>query len=480
MNPNDPQKHLRSLADVILANTLKPESGFDSTSKLLHELQVHQIELELQNGELLRSQQALEEARNRYSDLYEFAPVAYLTLDEQGLIYKINLTGATLLGVERQKLSQRHFADFIDPKDSDCWHLFFHKLLNQEQPQSISLKLNTAHKPVIYVQLDGLRIFSAANHCSLLRITLTDITALKLAEIELRVAAVAFESEQAMMVTDANGTILRVNQAFTTITGYSAEEAVGKNPRILQSGRHNADFYLALWHKICTTGSWAGEVWNRRKNAQIYPQYLTITAVKDTNNIVSHYVATFHDISIRKAAAEKIERLAFYDPLTDLPNRRLLFDRLKLALAASHRRGGKGALLFIDLDNFKNLNDTLGHDVGDILLQQVAKRLISCVREVDTVARLSGDEFVIMLEDLSSHSPTATAQAKEVANKILTALNQSYQLGVHDYQNTPSIGITLFNGHEKTEYELLKQADTAMYQAKNAGRNTLRFFDSGS
>ncbi|OIQ84611.1 phytochrome-like protein cph2 [mine drainage metagenome] len=184
-----------------------------------------------------------------------------------------------------------------------------------------------------------------------------------------------------------------------------------------------------------------------------------------------------HDITQRKAAEEAIQNLAFYDPLTLLPNRRLLLDRLKQALASSSRSRKEGALLFIDLDNFKTLNDTLGHDIGDFLLQQVAQRLESCVREGDTIARLGGDEFVVMLEGLSEQGIEAAAQTEVIGEKILTALNRPYQLGAHEYRNTPSIGATIFDGHQQALEELLKQADIAMYQAKKAGRNTLRFFD---
>ncbi len=187
--------------------------------------------------------------------------------------------------------------------------------------------------------------------------------------------------------------------------------------------------------------------------------------------------ATVRDITGRKQAEEEIKSLAFYDSLTHLPNRRLLMDRLKQALASSARSRREGALLFIDLDNFKALNDTLGHDMGDLLLQQVAQRLESCVREGDTIARLGGDEFVVMLEDLSEHNLEAAAQAESVGEKILAVLGQPYQLGVHGHHSTPSIGVAIFSDHEQSQEELLKQADIAMYQAKKAGRNTLRFFD---
>jgi diguanylate cyclase (GGDEF)-like protein/PAS domain S-box-containing protein len=304
-----------------------------------------------------------------------------------------------------------------------------------------------------------------------------DITARKAAEQELRVAAIAFESQEGMFVTDARSVILRVNQAFTEITGYSAEEAVGQPPSLLKSGRHDAAFYAAMWDGIERTGSWQGEVWNRRKNGEIYPEWLTITGVRADDGTITHYVSTLTDITLRKAAADEIQHLAFYDSLTTLPNRRLLLDRLQQALAASARSKRQGALLFIDLDNFKTLNDTLGHDKGDLLLQQVAQRLANCVREGDTVARLGGDEFVVMLEDLSANHREAAAQAESVGEKILSALNDPYRLASHEHCSTPSIGVTLFNDHENSIDELLKQADLAMYQAKAAGRNTMRFFD---
>lgn len=305
-----------------------------------------------------------------------------------------------------------------------------------------------------------------------------DITERKQIETEQRIAAIAFEAQEGMAVTDANEFIIRINQAFTDITGYTAEETTGKTPRLLQSGRHDKAFYELMWKSIKTKGAWEGEVWNRRKSGEIYPEYLTITAVKAPDDQISHYVATFNDITLSRAAADEIERLAFYDPLTKLPNRRLLQDRLKCALAASHRNALNGALLFIDIDNFKGLNDTFGHETGDLLLVTIAERLLSCVRESDTVARLGGDEFIILLEDLENEMTEAATQAEIVGKKILFTLSQPYTLNSHQHLSTPSIGAVLFNGDsQQTADELLKQADIAMYQAKASGRNALRFFN---
>jgi diguanylate cyclase (GGDEF)-like protein/PAS domain S-box-containing protein len=318
--------------------------------------------------------------------------------------------------------------------------------------------------------------------------TIRDISERVRAEHHLRVAATTFEAQDGVTITDANKTILRVNRAFTEITGYSAEEAVGQTPHLLSSGRHDLAFYETMWDSLVRTGSWQGEIWNRRKNGEEFPEWLSITAVKDSNGEVTNYVGTFADITDRKAAENEIAQLAFYDHLTGLPNRRLLLDRLRHALAGCARNGRYGALLFFDLDNFKVLNDTLGHDVGDQLLVEVASRLQSCVRQSDTVARLGGDEFVVVLEDLdgSDGEQLAAMQAEALAVKAQAVLCQPYLLdisvngearGKRSHHCSSSIGITLFDGMPVTVEELMKRADTAMYEAKALGRNTLRFFD---
>ncbi len=304
-----------------------------------------------------------------------------------------------------------------------------------------------------------------------------DITERKEAEAALRIAATAFESQAGMLVTDANATILQVNRSFTQITGYTDEEAIGRDPGLLRSGRHDELFFKTMWACINETGQWEGEIWNQRKDGETYPVHLTITAVKDELGKLSNYVGTMADISSNKAAQEEIQQLAFYDTLTGLPNRRLLSDRLSQALVSCDRSGQGGALLFLDLDNFKKINDTLGHRIGDLLLQDVARRLVECVRKGDTVARLGGDEFVVILEDLSKHELEAAVQCELIGNKILSALAEPYQLEGHTHHGTTSIGITLFNDHLVGVEGLVQQADIAMYQAKREGRNTLRFFN---
>lgn len=314
------------------------------------------------------------------------------------------------------------------------------------------------------------------NITALLGVT-RDITARKAAEQALRIAAIAFESQEGMMVTDADARIVQVNQAFMRLTGYTAEEVIGKTPAFLNSGKQTPTFYQELWSELKQRDTWQGEVWNRRKNGEIYPEWLVITAVRDAHDAVTHYVGAFTDITTKKEAEQKILNLAFYDALTGLPNRRLLTDRLEQARLASHRSGSHGALIYLDLDRFKSLNDSQGHSIGDLLLTEVARRLEATVRAEDTVARFGGDEFVIMLEDLAESAAEAANRAEGVAEKILHVLNQPFMLDRVEHHSSPSIGITLFNGKQDSIEDLLKRADLAMYEAKSSGGNTVVFFD---
>lgn len=303
-----------------------------------------------------------------------------------------------------------------------------------------------------------------------------DITDLKLMDLKNRIATATMESQEGVIITDTKNNILHVNQAFTRLTGFSAEEAIGKTPSILRSGHHDKAFYQGMWEKLITENHWEGEVWDRRKNGEIYPKFLTIKAVADSREQVTHYVGSFTDLSQNKEAEASIHRLAFYDPLTDLPNRRLFNDRLTLAIPAS--ASGHAAIIMIDLDNFKSINDTKGHGVGDQLLVKVAKRLKGCVRQNDTLARLGGDEFIIVLENLDANKTKAVAQAERLGEKILLAVSKPYHLIGHTLHSSASVGISMMSGISLTAEELLKQADSAMYQAKNAGRNSCRLFDS--
>lgn len=299
--------------------------------------------------------------------------------------------------------------------------------------------------------------------------------------LQLRIAAATFESHQGIIVTDPDDVILKVNQTFSDISGYAPDEIIGRKSSIFNSGRHDARFFQALWDSVLKTGAWEGEIWNRLKNGEIRLHWLTISAVKD-HEAITNYVGVYSDITERKRMENQVRQLAFYDTLTNVPNRRLLNDRLGHAMAGNRRSACFGAMLFLDLDNFKPLNDRHGHGVGDLLLVEVAMRIRNCVREVDTVGRFGGDEFVVMLPELSADRIESTSLAKTVAEKIRVALAEPYSLAIDPdtivvHRCTASIGIALFSGHEAGQDEILKWADCAMYKAKEAGRNAIAFFE---
>ena len=296
--------------------------------------------------------------------------------------------------------------------------------------------------------------------------THADISARRQAEESLRLAAMVYQhSSEAMAIADAENVIVSVNPAFTQTTGYGPDEIIGRDPRILKSGRHNQAFYEAMWRDIKSTGHWQGEIWNRHKNGAAYAAYLTINTIFDADGTVTRRVALFSDITQKKESEELIWRHANFDALTQLPNRRMLADRLQTAVAASNRHKQKGALLFLDLDNFKELNDGFGHDVGDLLLQEVAHRLMQSVRGIDTVARLGGDEFVVLIQELSENEEEARMHAATVGHKILAALNEPYVLKEESHVVTPSIGAKLFDGSTDSPSDIMKHADMAMYDA---------------
>ncbi|WP_022947957.1 EAL domain-containing protein [Methylohalobius crimeensis] len=300
-------------------------------------------------------------------------------------------------------------------------------------------------------------------------------------EMQLKIAAEVFnQSAEAILVTDADTRILMVNQTLTTITGYRSEELVGKTPQIFSSGHHDKAFYRRMWRSLHENGQWEGEIWNRRKNGSEYPEWLHISALTDDDGQVSHYVAVFSDLSRLSVRQEGMERLARFDHLTDLPNRLVFQAELRHAMLRTRFNGKYTALLMLDLDRFKTVNDTLGHQVGDQLLQQVAKRLRHCLRQRqaprmgDVVARLSGDEFTIILNDLTSRE-----DAETVARKIISRLQAPFVLGELKRSVTASIGIALYpDANTETLDDLITHADQAMYHAKQAGHNGYRFFDS--
>lgn len=300
-----------------------------------------------------------------------------------------------------------------------------------------------------------------------------DITDSKLSDARLRQAAAVFENTRdGVMVVDAKLRIAHINNAFTDITGYTEAEAIGQRAGLLRSGRHNTEFYSQMWQAIATTGYWQGEIWNRRKNGEVYPELLSISTVTDKAGDISNYVGVFADMSKLKASELQLDFLAHHDPLTQLPNRLLLLSRLEHALKTAQREGKTIALLMLDLDRFKEVNDSFGHLAGDELLQQVGKRLHSRLRDVDTVCRLGGDEFTILLEDIAQFEDAAL-----VANDIINALSEPWQLSENiEVRIGVSVGISLYPDHGDKPEQLLQQADTALYYAKAKGRGCFKYF----
>lgn len=306
-----------------------------------------------------------------------------------------------------------------------------------------------------------------------------DVTEQKKNETELRIAATAFSSQEGIMITDVDQRILRVNAAFERVTGYMPEEVIGKKPSFFSSGRNPREFYQRMWDSIKTTGGWRGEIWNKRKSGEIYPQSLTITAVRNSAGEVTNYVGHFIDISDLKQAEEEISRLSRFDALTGLANRQQLRAILARSIVKSRENKKTGAVLLVGLDHFKTLNDTMGHDAGDELLVQVADRLQQVIGSTDRIARYGGDEFVLVLNDLSSDAASAAAEIKQRAQGVLAILEDNYNINGASYYTTSSIGVTLFSADHitSTKGELMKQANIALSQAKAGGRNRVSFFD---
>jgi len=306
-----------------------------------------------------------------------------------------------------------------------------------------------------------------------------DITRSKQCEEASQLGASVYRaSHEGIVVTDENNLIIDVNPAFTDLTGYTLEEVLGKNPRIFQSGKQGPSFYRQMWQSIQAEGHWQGEIWDKRRDGVLHAKWLSISVIRRPDGTVYRYVGQFSDITEKKRQDELIWTQANFDALTNLPNRRLLADRIHQAMASGARSGLPGALLSLDLDRFKQLNDTLGHSVGDQLLIEVSSRLQACIREEDTVARLGGDEFMVVLKELSGDQNEAAAQAEQVAEKIRGELCRPYQLGDTEYHSSSSVGIVLFHGNLESREDLLAHVDSAMYQAKAKGRNATCFFDS--
>ncbi len=422
--------------------------------------------------ERVRMDRALSESEMRYRALFANSRVVMLVIDPvDGTIVDANEKACEYYGYEHATLTRMKIWDINAlPRDEVSQQMAFARAraadFFQFRHRLASGEVRDVEVSSGPIELDGR---------SLLYSIVQDVTERRRYEERMREALVVFNaSSQAIMTTDAAGVITSVNPAFCAITGYAVDEVLGHRSSMFKSGRHNPAFFGTMWSRLGEGGAWEGEIWNRRKNGEIYPQWLTITAVRGDDGAVVEYVSLFSDITERKQQEEAIWRQANFDPLTDLANRSLLQDRLEHALAQARRHGGKVGLMFLDLDGFKWINDSLGHDAGDEMLVEVARRLRASVREQDTVARLGGDEFTVVVCDL--HDEHDMEDLHVVAEKLVAVLREPFLLGGTRHHVSGSVGITVFPDDGEDVQTLLRNADIAMYKAKQAGKNRAQFY----
>lgn len=456
------------------------ELSSEEIKHLFEELSINQVELERQYEDFKLTQTALQQSRQDFANLFDFAPVGYIRLNERAQMLQVNKTFMTMLQVPPTKLKNKHFAQFVDERDLALFNARFSAFYKKPDNKTLELRLKTYKGEMFEAELkayfldDTSELSKKPQPCLL--VTLTNVSERKEMERELQLSAIVFEnSDAAIMITDIDGKILKTNLAFSKITGYETEEVLGRSTRILNSGKQSQAFYQNLWQQLKTQGSWRGEIWNRHKNGTLYAEWLSINSVADKFGRTSHYIAIFNDITERKQDEEKIKYLAHYDILTQLPNRALFNDRLQQAISYAKRHKQWLAVFFLDLDKFKQINDTLGHAAGDMLLQQVAKRLKNCVRETDTVARFGGDEFVMLLTNFSDEE-SAVLQSSEISTHILKTLSQPFDIAGGRVMSSGSVGFTLYPKDGYSAVELIRNADTAMYHAKEQGRNAYQHY----
>ena len=417
------------------------------------------------------AQEVLRASEGYFRGLFESANVGIAFTDAEGIQLRFNAAHEQLTGYAAAELQGMHFTQLIHAEDRSRIVALSRELRDGKRDH-VRAEMRVVRKNGGISWLD-MSVVKVVDRDSLHFITvLSDVTEHKQAESRLRLLARVFEhSGEAILITDADNCIITVNDAFTRLTGYAQEDAIGQNPSLLATGRTPPEVYTAMWQALAADGYWEGEIWDRRKDGSEYPKWLAISAVRDGSGELLNYIGRFNDITAQKRAEEQIRRLAHHDPLTGLPNRFTLRGRLDQALAAARREKRKVAIMFIDLDRFKTINDTCGHPVGDALLIEVAGRLQSCVRDSDVVARLGGDEFVIVLTGVETQMAVAG-----VGEKILRELGRPYRIENHDLHSTPSIGIALFPDDGDNVERLMQHADTAMYHAKSNGRNNYRYF----
>lgn len=485
--PNRQQS--RSVTEKQVAGSSVPRPGAISSlsgEELLHELQAQQIELEIQNESLRKAQTALEESRDRFVEFFEFSPVGHLILTYRGLIKDINRTAAELLGIPRYKLINRQFSTLVAANDAFRWNAHFVSTLRQDDKLNCELALKRGDESPVQVHLDSLRLLKP-NQPGCVHITLTDVTERNLLLEALRskeefFRLIAESVDDFIAVLDLKGRRLYNSPSYARFFG-----DIGGLKGTDSFSEIHPDDVSRVEHAFAETiRSGKGHKLNYRfvlPNHSIRCMESCGTLIRNSQGMPIRVVVVSRDITERMEKEDEIHSLAFYDSLTKLPNRRLLNDRLEQAMAVSKRSGRHGGLIFLDLDNFKPLNDMHGHGVGDLLLQEVARRITRCVRETDTVARFGGDEFVVVLSELDTNRTESLALSGIAAEKIRNALAEPYVLNARqegsveisiEYRCTSSLGVVLFLNHEATTENILNWADRAMYQAKDIGGNAYR------
>lgn len=423
-----------------------------------------------------QQQLALRNSQARLLAITSALPDTMSVIDDQGNYLEIMTANADYPIDSDARRVGKNVRDVYPPEQAEQLMAYIARTLAEQRVTTLVFELNTD---------SGLRSFEsvaqALDHGLSGRpavvILSRDISERIKDETNLRIAAVAFESFQGLLVTDKDNRILRVNRAFTKVTGYSQEEVLGKTPAIFSSGKHDKTFYKDMWHEINRCGHWQGEIYDKRKSGQIYPQWLSISEVKDSQGKISHYIAGITDISAQKEDAKKIHHLAFYDNLTGLPNRRLLLNRIRQIQRDSAKKQTLGAVIFIDLDHFKNVNDLWGHAVGDKLLLHVATQLHNSLNKEDSLARLGSDQFVIVLGASAESEAQLMTQLDNYSHELLNLLDQPYTHGEQSLRSSACLGIVVLEAYGQPPEELLRQAELAMYAAKASGKRERRFFE---
>ncbi|NOQ15552.1 MAG: EAL domain-containing protein [Methyloprofundus sp.] len=444
----------------------------------------------------LRAEAALKEIEERYRVLFKLSHIAIsvadadhgsqhliigkdsLNLPMEGGLIDCNDAFLELIGYQDIKTLQvqgHNIYSIMTEASATIFNDLVHnELLVKGFSSEFELELLSQDKAVVPVIAQLILRYSETGEPMEIWVVMRDIRERRKIEEKLRLSAKVFESSKdAIIISDQHNKIISVNSAFSDITGYAGKDVLGQNPNILQSGRHDKEFYQQLWSDLMMKGYWQGEIWNRRKSGEVFPEWISISIVYNDANEISHFIAIFSDISDKKNTEAHIQFLANYDPLTQLPNRRLFIDRLDQAIKTAAREKSRLAVLFFDLDHFKTINDSLGHSIGDQMLIEVSSRISDCMREIDSVSRLSGDEFAAVIADMDEIGDVII-----VVQKIITAIRKAFKINQYELHVTISIGISVYPNDGKNYEVLLKNADTAMYCAKNNGRDNFEFFSA--